>query len=45
MSEGVDEAGWDVEPGDEIEAVGRLLRVCRESAYGSWRSWRGGRWK
>jgi transcriptional regulator with XRE-family HTH domain len=36
MSEGVDEAGWDVEPGDEIEpvvqAVGRLLRVCRESA-------------
>ncbi|MFI9427293.1 helix-turn-helix domain-containing protein [Streptomyces achromogenes] len=36
MGEGVDEAGWDVEPGDEIEpvvqAVGRLLRVCRESA-------------
>ncbi|MDN3271596.1 transcriptional regulator [Streptomyces sp. DH-12] len=36
MDEGVDEAGWDVEPGDEIEpvvqAVGRLLRVCRESA-------------
>ncbi|MYR60703.1 helix-turn-helix domain-containing protein [Streptomyces sp. SID625] len=36
MNEGADEAGWDVEPGDEIEpvvqAVGRLLRVCRESA-------------
>ncbi|MEU3525493.1 helix-turn-helix transcriptional regulator [Streptomyces sp. NPDC038707] len=36
MGDGVDEAGWDVEPGDEIEpvvqAVGRLLRVCRESA-------------
>ncbi|GHE12399.1 helix-turn-helix domain-containing protein [Streptomyces alanosinicus] len=36
MGEGVDEAGWDVEPGDEIEpvvqAVGRLLRVCREAA-------------
>ncbi|MFI0812811.1 helix-turn-helix domain-containing protein [Streptomyces echinatus] len=36
MNEGVDEAGWDVEPGDEIEpvvqAVGRLLKVCRESA-------------
>ncbi|MEW2621197.1 helix-turn-helix transcriptional regulator [Streptomyces sp. NPDC048106] len=36
MNEGVDEAGWDVEPGDEIEpvvqAVGRLLRVCREAA-------------
>ncbi|MEU7467158.1 helix-turn-helix transcriptional regulator [Streptomyces sp. NPDC044984] len=36
MDEDVDEAGWDVEPGDEIEpvvqAVGRLLRVCRESA-------------
>ncbi|MFD4262995.1 helix-turn-helix domain-containing protein [Streptomyces sp. NPDC058534] len=36
MDKGVDEAGWDVEPGDEIEpvvqAVGRLLRVCRESA-------------
>ncbi|BBC94228.1 XRE family transcriptional regulator [Streptomyces rochei] len=35
MSEGVDEAGWDVEPGDEIEsivqAVGRLLKVCREA--------------
>ncbi|UWW96349.1 helix-turn-helix domain-containing protein [Streptomyces murinus] len=32
----MDEAGWDVEPGDEIEpvvqAVGRLLRVCREAA-------------
>ncbi|MFF0538843.1 helix-turn-helix domain-containing protein [Streptomyces coelicoflavus] len=36
MDKGVDEAGWDVEPGDEIEpvvqAVGRLLRVCREAA-------------
>ncbi|ANP55589.1 transcriptional regulator with XRE-family HTH domain [Streptomyces griseochromogenes] len=36
MNDGVDEAGWDVEPGDEIEpvvqAVGRLLRVCREAA-------------
>ncbi len=36
MDEGVDEAAWDVEPGDEIEpvvqAVGRLLKVCRESA-------------
>ncbi|MGW1592277.1 helix-turn-helix domain-containing protein [Streptomyces sp. NPDC002343] len=36
MGEGADEAGWDVEPGDEIEpvvqAVGRLLKVCRESA-------------
>ncbi|MFH7337891.1 Scr1 family TA system antitoxin-like transcriptional regulator [Streptomyces sp. KHY 26] len=36
MSESVDEAGWDVEPGDEIEsivqAVGRLLKVCREAA-------------
>ncbi|MEU5536714.1 helix-turn-helix transcriptional regulator [Streptomyces sp. NPDC020362] len=36
MSDGVDEAGWDVEPGDEIEpvvqAVGRLLKVCREAA-------------
>ncbi|MCI3272478.1 helix-turn-helix domain-containing protein [Streptomyces sp. 7R015] len=33
---GVDEAGWDVEPGDEIEpivqAVGHLLKVCREGA-------------
>ncbi|MYR62742.1 helix-turn-helix domain-containing protein [Streptomyces sp. SID625] len=36
MSEGADEAGWDVEPGDEIEpvvqAVGRLLKVCREAS-------------
>lgn len=36
MNDGVDEAGWDVEPGDEIEpvvqAVGRLLKVCRETA-------------
>ncbi|WP_430382897.1 helix-turn-helix domain-containing protein [Streptomyces sp. P10-4] len=36
MSEGVDEPGWDVEPGDEMEpvvqAVGRLLKVCREAA-------------
>ncbi|PAZ14638.1 transcriptional regulator [Streptomyces sp. SA15] len=36
MNEGADEAGWDVEPGDEIEplvqAVGRLLKVCREAA-------------
>ncbi|MEV6945479.1 helix-turn-helix transcriptional regulator [Streptomyces sp. NPDC051172] len=36
MNEVADEAGWDVEPGDEIEpvvqAVGRLLKVCRESA-------------
>ncbi|MFE8942538.1 Scr1 family TA system antitoxin-like transcriptional regulator [Streptomyces sp. NPDC007856] len=36
MGDGVDEAGWDIEPGDEIEpvvqAVGRLLRVCREAA-------------
>jgi transcriptional regulator with XRE-family HTH domain len=35
-NEVVEEAGWDVEPGDEIEpvvqAVGRLLRVCREAA-------------
>ncbi|MBQ0848500.1 helix-turn-helix domain-containing protein [Streptomyces sp. BH-SS-21] len=34
--EGVDEAGWDLEPGDEsaplVEAVGRLLRLCREAA-------------
>ncbi|MEU5699626.1 helix-turn-helix domain-containing protein [Streptomyces aurantiacus] len=34
--EGVDEAGWDLEPGDEsaplVEAVGRLLRICREAA-------------
>ena len=30
------EAGWDVEPGDEMEpvvqAVGKLLKVCREAA-------------
>ncbi|WP_217170286.1 helix-turn-helix transcriptional regulator [Streptomyces sp. AC512_CC834] len=36
MDKCVDEAGWDVEPGDEVEpvvqAVGRLLRVCREAA-------------
>ncbi|SER43592.1 Helix-turn-helix domain-containing protein [Streptomyces sp. yr375] len=36
MSEGADDAGWDVEPGDVIEplvqAVGRLLKVCREAA-------------
>lgn len=36
MNEAVDEAGWDVEPGDEIEplvqAVGKLLKVCREAA-------------
>ncbi|MEU1519908.1 helix-turn-helix transcriptional regulator [Streptomyces sp. NPDC005811] len=36
MNEGVDESGWNVEPGDEIEpvvqAVGRLLKLCRESA-------------
>ncbi|GAA3804717.1 helix-turn-helix transcriptional regulator [Streptomyces coacervatus] len=36
MNEGADEAGWDVQPGDEIaplvEAVGRLLKVCREAA-------------
>ncbi|MEU2283100.1 helix-turn-helix transcriptional regulator [Streptomyces sp. NPDC013178] len=36
MNEGVDDAGWDLEPGDEIEpvvqAVGRLLKVCREAA-------------
>lgn len=36
MGEGVDEAGWDIEPGDEVEpvvqAVGRLLKVCREAA-------------
>ncbi|MEV0218690.1 helix-turn-helix transcriptional regulator [Streptomyces sp. NPDC050704] len=37
-SEGVavDEAGWDLEPGDEsaplVEAVGRLVRLCREAA-------------
>ncbi|MFJ4784593.1 helix-turn-helix domain-containing protein [Streptomyces sp. NPDC088794] len=36
MNEGVDEAGWDVEPGDEIEplvqAVGRMLRVFRDAS-------------
>ncbi|MER5535504.1 helix-turn-helix domain-containing protein [Streptomyces mirabilis] len=36
MSEDVDEAGWGVEPGDEIaplvEAVGRLVKHCREAA-------------
>ncbi|WP_405871961.1 helix-turn-helix domain-containing protein [Streptomyces sp. NBC_00005] len=36
MNEVADEAGWDVQPGDEIaplvEAVGRLLRLCREAA-------------
>ncbi|MFE7273917.1 helix-turn-helix domain-containing protein [Streptomyces sp. NPDC057623] len=36
MNDQVDEAGWDVEPGDEIEpvvqAVGHLLKVCREAA-------------
>ncbi|WP_329276099.1 helix-turn-helix domain-containing protein [Streptomyces sp. NBC_01451] len=35
-NEGVDESGWDLEPGDEsaplIEAVGRLVRFCREQA-------------
>ncbi|WP_030941955.1 helix-turn-helix domain-containing protein [Streptomyces sp. NRRL S-646] len=35
MNEVADEAGWDVEPGDEIEplvqAVGRLIKVCREA--------------
>ncbi|MEV0176785.1 helix-turn-helix transcriptional regulator [Streptomyces sp. NPDC050803] len=35
MNEGVDEAGWDLEPGDEVaplvEAVGRLVRSCRET--------------
>ncbi|GAA3824029.1 Scr1 family TA system antitoxin-like transcriptional regulator [Streptomyces phyllanthi] len=35
-NEGVDEAGWDLEPGDEsaplVEAVGRLVRFCREAA-------------
>ncbi|MFE9685629.1 Scr1 family TA system antitoxin-like transcriptional regulator [Streptomyces sp. NPDC006285] len=34
--EGVDEAGWDVEPGDEIapvvESVGRLIKFFREAA-------------
>jgi transcriptional regulator with XRE-family HTH domain len=36
VNDQVDEAGWDVEPGDEIEpvvqAVGHLLKVCREAA-------------
>jgi len=36
MNEVEDEAGWDVEPGDEIEplvqAVGRMLRFFRETA-------------
>ncbi|MFI7343839.1 helix-turn-helix domain-containing protein [Streptomyces sp. NPDC050085] len=36
MNKAADEAGWDVEPGDEIEpvvqAVGRLFKVCREAA-------------
>lgn len=36
MNEVADEAGWDVEPGDEIEplvqAVGRMLRFFREAA-------------
>ncbi|MFJ6086184.1 helix-turn-helix domain-containing protein [Streptomyces sp. NPDC092369] len=36
MNEGVDEAGWDVQPGDEIaplvQAVGRMLRFFREVA-------------
>jgi transcriptional regulator with XRE-family HTH domain len=35
-NECVDEAGWDVEPGDEtaplVAAVGRLVRFCRETA-------------
>jgi transcriptional regulator with XRE-family HTH domain len=35
-NEGADEAGWDLEPGDEsaplVEAVGRLVRFCREQA-------------
>ncbi|MGP4046473.1 helix-turn-helix domain-containing protein [Streptomyces sp. 2A115] len=35
-SEGVDEADWDLEPGDEsaplVEAVGRLVKFCREGA-------------
>ncbi|WP_105974504.1 helix-turn-helix domain-containing protein [Streptomyces geranii] len=34
--EGVDESGWDLEPGDEsaplVEAVGRLIKFCREQA-------------
>jgi transcriptional regulator with XRE-family HTH domain len=36
MNDGVDQAGWDIEPGDEMEplvqAVGKLLKVCREAA-------------
>jgi transcriptional regulator with XRE-family HTH domain len=36
VNDDVDEAGWDVQPGDEIEpvvqAVGRLIKVCREAA-------------
>jgi len=35
-NEGVDESGWDLEPGDEsaplVEAVGRLVKFCREQA-------------
>jgi transcriptional regulator with XRE-family HTH domain len=35
-NESVDEAGWDVEPGDEsaplVAAVGRLVRFCREAS-------------
>ncbi|UIX31481.1 helix-turn-helix domain-containing protein [Streptomyces sp. GQFP] len=35
-NEGVDESGWDLEPGDEsaplVEAVGRLIKFCREQA-------------
>ncbi|XUL88637.1 helix-turn-helix domain-containing protein [Streptomyces galilaeus] len=36
VNETLDEAGWDVEPGDEteplVQAVGHLIKVCRESA-------------
>ncbi|MFF3504197.1 Scr1 family TA system antitoxin-like transcriptional regulator [Streptomyces sp. NPDC003247] len=36
MNEGVDDAGWDLEPGDEsaplVEGVGRLVKFCREAA-------------
>jgi transcriptional regulator with XRE-family HTH domain len=36
MNDDVDQAGWDIEPGDEMEplvqAVGKLLKVCREAA-------------
>ncbi|GAB2882607.1 hypothetical protein GCM10027074_58930 [Streptomyces deserti] len=36
MNDGVDEAGWGIEPGDEMEplvqAVGKMIKVCRESA-------------